>query len=257
MNLKFPEEAARNYKSPSQIIRVLTESWFKREVYCPACGCNYLAKLPNNAKMADFFCEQCGEIYELKSNKSPIGSRILDGAYYTALERITSNTNPNLFVLAYNPEHIVENLTVVPKHFLTPNILQIKKALSPTARRHGFTGAYILYSDITDYGKISVVKSYREQEKKIVIKDFARASKLKIKKIDLRGWLMDILNCIEKIPHEVFHMEDMCKFIPELQAKHPDNNNVRAKIRQQLQFLAKKGFIEFVDYKGTYKKILR
>jgi type II restriction enzyme len=31
-----------------------------------------------------------------------------------------------------------------------------------------------------------------------------------------------------------------------LQAKHPENHNVKAKVRQQLQFLRDKGVIEFL-----------
>ncbi|MBE6823326.1 MAG: hypothetical protein E7518_09565 [Ruminococcaceae bacterium] len=35
---------------------------------------------------------------------------------------------------------------------------------------------------------------------------------------------------------------------------HPNNNHIRAKIRQQLQVLRNDGIIEFVDNAGTYKK---
>lgn len=74
-------------------------------MYCPACGNNYLLKFPNNTRLADFFCDNCGEVYELKSTGSTIGKTILDGAYYAALERINSSTNP--------------------KHFFTPDILSM------------------------------------------------------------------------------------------------------------------------------------
>ena len=85
MNLAFPEICGLQYKSPSQRIRVLSELWMKNEMYCPSCGRDTLQKLPNNSKLADFFCDNCGEIYELKSKGSPIGRSILDGAYYTAI----------------------------------------------------------------------------------------------------------------------------------------------------------------------------
>ena len=35
--------------------------------------------------------------------------------------------------------------------------------------------------------------------------------------------------------------------------RHPENNNIEAKIRQQLQFLRDKGFIQFLS-PGQYKK---
>ena len=43
-------------------------------------------------------------------------------------------------------------------------------------------------------------------------------------------------------------------FEDELKKKHPDNNFIKDKIRQQLQYLRDKGFIEFVT-PGHYKKI--
>ncbi|MBQ1909890.1 MAG: hypothetical protein II170_08145, partial [Bacteroidaceae bacterium] len=40
----------------------------------------------------------------------------------------------------------------------------------------------------------------------------------------------------------------------ELQLKHPDNNHIHDKIRQQLQFLRDKGFVQFIS-PGKYCKI--
>ena len=65
---------------------------------------------------------------------------------------------------------------------------------------------------------------------------------------------MDILNCVNRIPLHMFSLEDMYSFEQELQNKHPENHNIRPKIRQQLQLLRDKGFIEFLG-KGKYIKI--
>jgi type II restriction enzyme len=46
----------------------------------------------------------------------------------------------------------------------------------------------------------------------------------------------------------------MYSFVEELRVKHPNNNNIEAKIRQQLQFLRDKGFIDFSS-RGIYKKV--
>ena len=46
----------------------------------------------------------------------------------------------------------------------------------------------------------------------------------------------------------------MYEFVNELKIKHTSNNNIEAKIRQQLQFLRDKGFIEFTS-RGNYRKI--
>lgn len=62
--------------------------------------------------------------------------------------------------------------------------------------------------------------------------------------MNLRGWLMDIMRCVEKITHEIFSLDDVYKFENELRIKHPENHNITAKIRQQLQFLRNKGYVE-------------
>ena len=253
MNLVFPEIYGMQYKSSSQRIRVLSELWMKNEMYCPSCGNVSLLHLPNNSKVADFKCESCGEIYELKSKGSPVGRSILDGAYYTAVERIISSTNPNLFVLRYD-KNTVEDLILVPKYFFTPDILRIRRALSSHARRAGYIGSVIMYSDIPDQGKIPVIKSHTELDKDTVMKNYMRAIRLKVENINLRGWLLDILKCVNSIADEIFSIDDVYVFAGQLAVKHPDNHNVEAKIRQQLQYLRNKGFIEFLG-RGMYRKI--
>ncbi|MBQ9404322.1 MAG: hypothetical protein IJU15_05000 [Synergistaceae bacterium] len=253
MRLIFPDVQNLNFTSSSQRIRVVSELWFRNEMYCPACGCDSLTKMPNNAKVADFYCDNCGEIYELKSKGSPIGKSILDGAYYTALERITSSTNPNLFVLRYE-KNAIESLTLVPKYFFTPDVLKMRNPLSAGARRAGYTGSYILYCNIPVYGKIHVVESHTEINKSHVIESYLRSAKLRLDNMNLRGWMLDILLCLDKITHEIFSLNDVYKFKAELAIKHAENRNITAKIRQQLQFLRDKGFIEFLGH-GVYRKI--
>ena len=255
MNLFFPEIHDLNFKSSSQRVRVLTETWLKNEMYCPVCGCDSLSKIRNNARMADFFCENCGEIYELKSSARNIGKSILDGAYSAAMERINSNTNPNLFVLQYCSS-LIENLILVPKYFFTPDTIKERNPLSSTARRAGYVGCVILYENISQKGKIPIIEAHIERDKKSVMEDYACSARLKVKSINKRGWLFEVLACIDKVASNVFSIDDMYKFVPELSAKHPDNKNVEAKIRQQLQFLRDKGFIEFLS-PGVYRKILR
>ena len=60
----------------------------------------------------------------------------------------------------------------------------------------------------------------------------------------MRGWLLDVLNCVNSIADEIFPINDVYIFTEHLARKHPDNHNVLAKIRQQMQYLRDKGFIE-------------
>ena len=111
-----------------------------------------------------------------------------------------------------------------------------------------------MYSDIPERGKIAVIKSHTELNRDIVTKSYARSTRLTIENMNLRGWVMDILRCIDRIASEVFSLEYIYSFVHELSAKHPDNHNVEAKIRQQLQLLRNKGFIDFLG-RGMYRKI--
>ncbi|RLE22137.1 MAG: restriction endonuclease, partial [Acidobacteria bacterium] len=60
--------------------------------------------------------------------------------------------------------------------------------------------------------------------------------------------------CIEAISEKEFRLERVYKFEDILQVKHPQNNFIRDKIRQQLQVLRDKGVIEFIS-RGMYRKL--
>lgn len=68
-----------------------------------------------------------------------------------------------------------------------------------------------------------------------------------------RSWLFDVLNCVNSIETKEFYLQEIYEYSEILQKKHINNHNVEAKIRQQLQFLRDKGFIEFID-RGYYRK---
>lgn len=76
-------------------------------------------KFKNNKPVADFYCYECNEIYELKSKNEELKNIINDGEYSTIIERITSDTNPNFFFLTYNIQnYYVNNLMIILKYFL-------------------------------------------------------------------------------------------------------------------------------------------
>jgi len=118
MILNLNKQIAVDYKSLSQKARVLTENWVGNQIFCPNCGCLKINKYPNGQPVADFYCSNCKEEYELKSKQNVIGTKVVDGAYRTMIERLTGGNNPNLFLLSYNRGELkVNNFFVVPKHF--------------------------------------------------------------------------------------------------------------------------------------------
>ena len=99
MNIYFDQGLTENYRSKSQIARILTESWALKNIYCPRCGHDKILHFPNNSAVADFYCPSCNSEYELKSKKGSLGKKIPDGAYDTFLQRITSQNNPDFLFL--------------------------------------------------------------------------------------------------------------------------------------------------------------
>ena len=67
----------------------------------------------------------------------------------------------------------------------------------------------------------------------------------------MRGWTVDVLNSIRRLEKPQFSLRELYKFESELKALHPRNENVRPKIRQQLQVLRDLGLIQFTT-PGSY-----
>ena len=112
-----------------------------------------------------------------------------------------------------------------------------------------------MIQQIPDQGRISIVSNGQIIDADIVLKKVQSSNKLKLDEIGERGWLMDVLNCINMITTPIFTLNDIYVFESILKCKHPRNNNIKPKIRQQLQLLRDKGFIEFLG-QGRYKKII-
>ena len=257
MNLLFDNKLAEGYKSGSQISRVVTEGWMAANMYCPICGAPVISQYKANRPVADFYCDECRSDYELKSRESKtahIGQTIADGAYRTMIERITSLRNPNLFVMTYSGG-AVNNLLLIPNFFFTPSIIEKRPPLKATARRAGWVGCNIGIGDIPESGRIFIVKNSIQENKAKVIDLYQRSLSLKTERMDLRGWLLDVLRCVDSIPTDSFTLNQVYAYIDDLQKKHPDNSFIKDKIRQQLQLLRDKGFIEFTS-RGNYKKIV-
>jgi type II restriction enzyme len=71
---------------------------------------------------------------------------------------------------------------------------------------------------------------------------------------DLAGarGLIEVMKCVEAIGRAAFTLDDVYAFEDRLAALYPGNNNVRPKIRQQLQVLRDRGWLEFTG-RGRYR----
>lgn len=251
MNLSLDKTLSKLYNNQSQKIRVMTESWVLNEIFCPSCG-GAIFNYDNNRPVADFYCKKCIEDFELKSKKGKIGKTVAAGAYSEMIKRINSPEKPNFFFMGYLEELSVNDFFVVPKHFFVSEIIEKRKPLSSTARRAGWVGSNILFSKIPKAGQIFYIENGKEISKKDVLEKWQRTVFLKqVKKVDAKGWILDIMNCIDALNKREFTLVDMYTFEQELKKVHPENNNIQAKIRQQLQFLRDKNYLEFTG-KGLY-----
>ena len=256
MLLRFDTKLAEDYTSASQKIRVLTESWVDRSIYCPNCGHLEIDQHPNNKPVADFYCTNCKEDYELKSKKDAVGTKIVDGAYSTMIERLQSSNNPNFFLLHYDlQDYSIKNFFVIPKHFFIPEIIERRKPLAPTARRAGWVGCNILLQSIPQTGKIFYVRNGHIEPKERVLSEWQKTLFLREEKeVSAKGWLLDVMRSIEKIGKRDFELDDVYTFESELGKLHPENKHIKDKIRQQLQVLRDKGYLEFTT-RGQYRLI--
>lgn len=254
MNLNFNINLAKGYSSNSQIIRILTENWVKENSYCPCCGEVTLNEFENNRPVADFYCVNCKEEFELKSKSGKFSNTINDGAYSTMIERINSNQNPNFFFLTYSKKMSVENFLIIPKQFFITDIIVKRKPLSETARRAGWVGCNIDISNVAEAGKVFLIKDTKLIAKSSVENSFKKTLFLRDKKLESKGWILDLMLCVDLIKKETFTLEDVYKFEDKLKLKYPKNNFIKDKIRQQLQILRDKNIIDFVG-RGIYKKI--
>jgi type II restriction enzyme len=190
--LAFDLGLAASYSSPSQRARVLSEHWTHKHVYCPNCGKEALERTVNNSPASDFSCPSCQEVYELKSQKGSFGRKLTDGAYATMIKRLNEANNPNLFLLNYNLNLAqVTNLTVVPKYFLVPDLIEKRKPLADTARRARWIGCNIILQGIPQSGRISLVEAGGFRPKAEVLADWRKTVFVRQqKRLDGRGWLI-------------------------------------------------------------------
>jgi hypothetical protein len=90
------------------------------------------------------------------------------------------------------------------------------------------------------------------QTKETVLTEWQRTLFLRNQSLETRGWLIEVMKCVESIGKPEFQLEDVYAFEKHLSQLYPDNQNVKPKIRQQLQFLRDRGYLDFVS-RGYYR----
>lgn len=253
MDLQINTKLATGYKSKSQVARILTESWFADNAYCPACSSNTVERLPDNTKVIDFQCSECEENFQLKSKSRKFGNKVANSEYYTKIEKIKKGLSPNWVFLQYdNKDWHIENLMIIPKHFMTIEAIEARKPLSDNARRSGWVGSNILLNRFPPDARLHLVLNGLEIPKRTVIENWKKFEFMKDRRYDTKGWLNDVITCVRELDKEFFSLEELYCFTPRLKELHPQNEHIEAKIRQQLQILRDNSIIEFLG-RGKYR----
>lgn len=253
MDLLLNPSVAVGYKSSSQKARVITECWARANLYCLACTSDYIEPLRPNAVVTDYVCPNCSARYQLKSTGKSFGGSVTNSAYQPKMDAILNGRVPHYAFLSYSSlRWSVIDLFVVPGYFITRAIVEKRPPLGPNARRSGWTGSNILLGALPSDARFSVVSGGQALPPKDVRNAWNRFSFLGAAENAMGGWGADILICVRDMQRATgsneFSLRDFYgKFEGRLAALHPDNRNVQAKIRQQLQVLRDNGVLKFLS----------
>lgn len=251
MELVLPDPVG--YKSNSQRARVATEAWASKNLYCPACPSPRLEPAPTGHPVADFACPRCGEQYQLKSKRGQLGARISDAAYSEALRAAEDNVFPHLLLIEYAaiPGPVL-GLRAIPGAFITPAALERRKPLRAIARRAGWIGCNIIIAGLPEAAKVAVISQGYPRPIGEVRQDWRRWNFLRARDVSARNWFNEILKRVERLGRGEFELDDVYAFEEDLAQIFPRNRFIRPKIRQQLQVLRDRGFLEFRE-RGRYR----
>jgi type II restriction enzyme len=253
MHLQMDASLAEGFTSASQRARVTTEAWAAANLYCVACEGDHLRPEPTNSKVVDFVCEQCSAEFQLKSQSHPFGRKVVDSGYEAMCRAIRSDRAPNLVLLHYDRlAWQVLNALIIPSFGFTLAAIEKREPLSPTARRAGWVGCNILLTQIPEELRLPIISDRLAGPPTSVRKQFRRMSALRQFNPKSRGWLIDVLSVIHSLKSSEFGLQDVYEQRELLSSLHPDNRNVEAKIRQQLQKLRDLGLIAFGE-RGRYR----
>ena len=142
----------------------------------------------------------------------------------------------------------------MPKQVFTPEVIEKRRPLSPTARRAGWTGCNILLGEVPEAGKVALVREGVTVAKAEVLARFRETLFLRRAGVQARGWTIEVLKAVERIGASAFTLDDVYAAEAHLARLYPANHTVRAKIRQQLQVLRDAGLVVF-EGRGRYRRV--
>jgi type II restriction enzyme len=256
MKTALDQSLAEEYTSKSQQTRVVTETWAEENLYCLNCDSDRIEAHRPGKKVEDFLCPSCGRRIQLKAKRGTHGNKVASSAYQPTIEAIRNDEVPDYAFLSFDPsEWQVTHLFVVPGQFITPTVVEKREPLSSNAERSGWVGSNIRLDRIPEIGRIELVSGSQHSPRSVARREFEQAKFLSGRTVSTRGWTAAVMDCLDDLPIEPgdqFELADVYQFEDRLSRMYPENQHVRAKIRQQLQVLRDEGLVDFLG-NGTYR----
>lgn len=199
----------------------------------------------------DFLCGTCAQGFELKSKKGAFGPTVPDGAYVPMLTRIRSGQGANLILLSYTDDYRIRSVLEIPSRFLIEEIIAPRKPLGSHCRRAGWQGCNIKVGLLPSAGRIDCVHDFLPIPQDEIGRRWKETAFLDGEDSASRSWLAVTMGMVARFNAEAFSLTDLYRYEDELARLFPNNRNIRAKIRQQLQTLKERGWLIFLG-KGRY-----
>jgi type II restriction enzyme len=102
---------------------------------------------------------------------------------------------------------------------------------------------------------IEIIKGGVLRPRESIREQFRRFNRLREVPVDRRGWTTLTLSVLRALHRSEFSLAEIYKREHLFSSVYPNNRNIRAKLRQQLQVLRDLGYLEFRGA-GTYRLLL-
>ena len=110
----------------------------------------------------------------------------------------------------------------------------------------------MLFESIPSYGKLYIVKNSKLESKEQILNKSHKILNLYDLDSQKAKWKIEILKILDSVD-SVFSLQEIYEKEAELHNLFPENNHIKDKIRQQLQFIRDDGIIVFHG-NGKYEK---
>jgi len=233
-----------SYKSASQRARVFSETWVASNFSCPSCT-RPVTKTPNNTRSRDFECSECNYAFELKSKRGQFGALVADGAYQSMLESIRSDTPPHLILLSYTSDFLVKELVAIPQRFLVEEIVIPRRPLGSHCRRAGWQGCNLNLGILPPESRVPCISNFERVPSELIRSNWNKTAFLDALDGLSRSWMAVTMGLVRRLGKQRFSLVDLYGLEAIASRAFPNNSNVRAKLRQQLQVLRDVGWLKF------------